>query len=99
MAKEREVKVKLVADVDEYVAAMKRAADATKALCDARRAIGPAAAEQIEIFTQEDGSTRVLVDGLDITYWISADGFSVIQGPNSSPRVSLSLVANRVTFN
>lgn len=96
---ERNVKVTLSVDgLDAYKYAIAEATNATRKLADARREAGiePRMAKHIEI-VGEGESTRVLVDGLDITYWISADGFSITHAPNSLPTVHLALVADRVT--
>lgn len=57
----------------------------------------PKLAEHIEIVDFEDGTTHVLVDGLDISWWLAADGFSIEQRENSLPRLNVSLIAPRIT--
>jgi hypothetical protein len=54
--------------------------------------------ERIDIVIKADGSRRVLVNGQDITYWISADSHLTVDygGPNTLPKLTLTLTANEI---
>lgn len=59
----------------------------------------PRISNRIEIVNYQDGGTRVLVDGQDITGWIAADSDLAVRygAPNSRPTLTLKLTADKIT--
>lgn len=99
MAK-RKVKISVIG-VEEYVAAMEKAAEATRDLAAARKEAMPypELSEQIEIvYGAPDDSTRILVNGQDITGWVAVDSdLTIHRRPNEEPKLTLTLVAPKIT--
>lgn len=58
----------------------------------------PSFSKRIDIVVQANGGRQVLVDGQDITGWISASsGLHVDYGqPNTLPSLTLTLTANEI---
>lgn len=59
----------------------------------------PPISNRIEIVNYQDGGTRVLVDGQDITGWLASDSDLSVRyaGPNSQPTLTVKLTAGRIT--
>jgi hypothetical protein len=66
---------------------------------EAERMPYPPISNRIEIVNYQDGGTRVLVDGQDITGWISADSDLAVRcgTPNQLPTLTLTLTAGKIT--
>ncbi len=55
--------------------------------------------KRIEIVLRDNAQTAVIVDGVDITYWIAADGFHGVDvKPNMEPRLRVTLTAGEFSF-
>lgn len=59
----------------------------------------PPISNRIEIVNYQDGGVRILVDGQDITGWISTDSDLSVRyaGPNRHPTLTLTLTAGKIT--
>lgn len=59
----------------------------------------PDFSKRIEIVNYQDGGTRVLVDGQDITGWIAADSDLAVRyvEPNRMPTLTVTLTAGKIT--
>lgn len=57
----------------------------------------PQVSKHIVLQNTKDGY-RVFVDGIDITYWIAADGLGDVEvDTNGSPRIPVILTASKLT--
>lgn len=59
----------------------------------------PPISNRIEIVNYQDGGSRVVVDGQDITGWISTSSDLAVRygGSNSLPTLTLTLTASKIT--